>query len=237
MGEQSGCGTWLGHGVQRAAAHVGKGTDAYAVHVHGGEPAYHDSRFTSLMGVTYIADPTPGRHTAGSASWNETFGAGFTLPAAVDKKEVNVKWHGTAGKGQAQAHFSNAHQAMNGLGLCMFTMLTGNLPWSDLVNALTGWNVSDGDLLVAGERIQNLRNAFNRREGIRPADFAPHPRMLGEGDGNLTAGPLKGVRAPLPVLRDDYHDAMKWNRDSGMLAAARARELGIDGLLDGYLDA
>ena len=237
MGEQSGCGAWLGHGVQRAAAHVGKGTDAYAVHVHGGEPAYHDSRFTSLMGVTYIADPTPGRHTAGSASWNETFGAGFTLPAAVDKKEVNVKWHGTAGKGQAQAHFSNAHQAMNGLGLCMFTMLTGNLPWSELVNALTGWNVTDGDLLVAGERIQNLRNAFNRREGIRPADFAPHPRMLGEGDGHLDAGPLKGVRVPLPVLRDDYHDAMKWNRESGRLGAARARELGIDGLLDGYLDA
>ena len=39
----------------------------------GQEPAYHDPRFTSLMGVTYISDPTPGRHTAGSASWNETF--------------------------------------------------------------------------------------------------------------------------------------------------------------------
>ena len=54
--------------VVRAAEHVGKGSEAWAVHVHGGEPAYHDSRFTSLMGVTYIADPTPGRHTAGSAS-------------------------------------------------------------------------------------------------------------------------------------------------------------------------
>ena len=39
--------------------------------------------FTSLMGVTYIADPTPGRHTAGSASWNETFGAGFSLKQIV----------------------------------------------------------------------------------------------------------------------------------------------------------
>ena len=50
----------------RPSAHVGKGSDRFAVHVHGQEPAYHDSRFTSLMGVTYIADPTPGRHTAGS---------------------------------------------------------------------------------------------------------------------------------------------------------------------------
>ena len=67
MGTGEGCGAWLGNGVKRAAEHVGKGSEEFAVHVHGGEPAYHDSRFTSLMGVTYIADPTPGRHTAGSA--------------------------------------------------------------------------------------------------------------------------------------------------------------------------
>jgi aldehyde:ferredoxin oxidoreductase len=239
MGAQEGCGAWLGQGVARASAHVGKGSEAFAVHVKGQEPAYHDPRFTSLMGVTYIADPTPGRHTAGSASWNETFGVGFTLPQAAGpkgKKAWNVSWHGSEGKGQAQAMFSNAHQAMNGLGLCMFTMLTGNLPWADLVNALTGWGVTEEDLLVSGERIQNLRNAFNRREGLTPKDFAPHPRMMGEGDGNLTAGPLKGVRVALPMLRDEYHDAMKWNRDSGRLSRARAHELGIDGLLEGYLE-
>lgn len=237
MGTADGCGAWLGHGVQRAAAHLGKGSEDFAVHVHGGEPAYHDTRFTSLMGVTYIADPTPGRHTAGSASWNETFAAGFTLPGAVPKKEWNVKWKGTEGKGQAQAHFSNAHQTMNGLGLCMFTMLTGSLPWTELVNAATGWGVDDAELLRCGERIQNLRAAFNRREGIAPADFKPHRRLLGEGDGNLQAGPLRGVRVPLPVLKDDYYRAMHWNPTTGSLNRARAEELGIANLLEGYLEA
>ena len=237
MGTADGCGAWLGQGSARAAAHLGKGTEDFAVHVHGGEPAYHDTRFTSLMGVTYISDPTPGRHTAGSASWNETFGAGFTLPSAVDKKEWNVKWKGTDGKGRAQAHFSNAHQTMNGLGLCMFTMLTGSLPWAELVNAATAWDVDDAELLRCGERIQNLRAAFNRREGISPADFKPHRRMLGEGDGNLTAGPLKGVRVPLPMLKDDYYHAMHWNPKTGSLSAARAKELGIASLLEGYLEA
>ena len=237
MGTADGCGAWLGHGVQRAAAHLGKGSDDFAVHVHGGEPAYHDTRFTSLMGVTYIADPTPGRHTAGSASWNETFGAGFTLPGAVARKDWNVKWKGTEGKGAAQAHFSNAHQTMNGLGLCMFTMLTGSLPWAELVNAATGWGVDDTELLRCGERIQNLRAAFNRREGILPGDFQPHRRMLGEGDGNLAAGPLRGVRVPLPVLKDDYYQSMHWNPKTGALSQARAKELGIASLLEGYLEA
>ncbi len=236
MGTAEGCGAWLGHGVQRAAAHLGKGSEEFAVHVHGGEPAYHDSRFTSLMGVTYIADPTPGRHTAGSASWNETFGVGFSLPAAADKKDWNVKWRGTEGKGKAQALHSNAHQAMNGLGLCMFTMLTGSLPWTELVNAATGWALTDADLLQCGERIQNLRAAFNRREGLAPGDFKPHPRMLGEGDGLLGAGPLKGVRVPLKVLKDDYYASMQWNPTTGNVSRARATELGMAELLEGYVE-
>ncbi len=236
MGTGEGCGAWLGQGVQRAAAHVGKGSEEFAIHIHGGEPAYHDSRFTSLMGVTYIADPTPGRHTAGSASWNETFGVGFSLPKAADKKEWNVKWKSTEGKGRAQALHSNAHQAMNGLGLCMFTMITGSLPWTELVNAATGWDYTDADLLKCGERIQNLRAAFNWREGLKPADFAPHQRMLGEGDGNLQAGPLKGVRVPLPVLRDDYYASMQWSKTTGRLSKTRAEQLGMSELLSGFTE-
>lgn len=235
MGEGEGCGEWLRHGVARASAHVGRGTEDYAVHVHGQEPAYHDPRFTSLMGVTYISDPTPGRHTAGSASWNETFAMKFPLPEAVDKQEANVSWRGTEGKGKAQAHFSNAHQTMNGLGLCMFTGLTGGLPWVDMVNALTGWSYTEKDLLECGERIQNLRNAFNVREGLVPADFKAHRRMVGEGDGLLDAGPLKGIQVPLDQLKRDYYDAMGWSFETGQLSRTRADQLEIGELLEGQL--
>lgn len=236
MGSGDGCGEWLCNGVASASEHVGKGTGAFAVHVHGCEPAYHDPRFTSLMGVNYISDPTPGRHTTGSASWNETFDAGFSLANAVPKNEVNVKWKGTEGKGVAQAHHSNAHQVLNGLGLCMFTGLFTPLPWLDLVNALTGWDIDEPELLACGERIQNMRAVFNRREGIKPADFKPHPRMMGEGeDGKLKEGPLAGVTVPLIELRTDYYAAMRWDPESGHLSKARADELGLTEILDGYL--
>ncbi len=235
MGEGEGCGKWLRDGVASASRHVGRGTDAYAIHVGGQEPAYHDPRFTSLMGVTYIADPTPGRHTAGSASWNETFGAAFPLPEAVDKDEVRIAWKGTKNKGVAQAHFSNAHQTLNGLGLCMFTGLTGGLPWVDMVNALTGWDVDQKELLLCGERIQNLRNAFNVREGVVPGDFTPHARMMGQGDGLLDSGPLAGVQAPLEQLKRDYYRAMSWDPESGRLSRIRAEQLGMDDLLEAHL--
>ncbi len=235
LGTGEGCGAWLRHGVKAAAEHLGKGSERFAVHVHGSEPAYHDPRFTSLMGVTYIADATPGRHTAGSASWNETFGATFPLEHAVPPAETTVRWKGTDGKGLAQAHYSNAHQVLNGLGLCMFTSLTGHLPWLDLVNALTGWDMDEGELLTCGERIANLRMAFNRREGIRPDDFRPHPRMLGQGDGLLDAGPLRGVSVPLVELRADYMEAMGWDPESGRLRRDRADALGLSELLEGVL--
>ena len=238
MGTGEGCGEWLRNGSAMASKHVGKGSEAFAIHVHGQEPAYHDPRFTSLMGVTYTTDPTPGRHTAGSASWNETFGVKFALPGAVsDPKETNVAWHGVDGKGVAQAHFSNSHQVMNGLGLCMFTSITGGLPWLDLTNALTGWELTESDLLACGERIQDMRNAFNVREGIKPDDFRPPPRMFGEADGKLTSGPLKDVVVPIDRLRKDYYTAMHWNPATGRLRKARAEQLGIADLLEGYVDA
>jgi aldehyde:ferredoxin oxidoreductase len=237
MGTGEGCGAWLRHGSASAARKVGKGSECFAVHVRGQEPAYHDPRFTPLMGLTYLADPTPGRHTAGGASWNETFGVGFSLPGAVDAREVNVSWRGTAGKGLAQAHFSNAHQVMNGLGLCMFTSLTGGLPWVEMVNALTGWGMTERELLECGERIQALRHAFNLREGLRPADLVPHPRMFGRGDGLLPAGPLRGVAVPIEQLRRDYFAAMRWDPETGRLARSRAEQLGIAELLAGHLAA
>lgn len=238
MGTGEGCGAWLRHGSAYASKHVGKGSERFAIHVHGQEPAYHDARFSSLMGVTFVSDPTPGRHTAGSASWNETFAAKFPLPGAIrDPKEVNVAWYGTERKGVAQAHFSNAHQVLNGLGLCMFTTLTGGLPWLELLQALTGWSYTDEDLLSAGERIQNLRNAFNVREGLVPKDFVPPPRMFGHGDGLLSAGPLKGVDVPIDRLKRDYYTAMHWNPETGCLKKAHAEKLGIAELLSGYVEA
>jgi hypothetical protein len=61
--------------------------------------------------------------------------------------------------------------------------------------------------------------------------------MLGEGDGVLKEGPLRGISVPLVELRRDYYEAMRWNPETGHLSPDRARELGIDDLLAGYLDA
>jgi len=38
------------------------------------------------------------------------------------------------------------------------------------MRAITGWDVTLDELLTTGERISNVRHAFNLREGINPLD-------------------------------------------------------------------
>jgi aldehyde:ferredoxin oxidoreductase len=58
------------------------------------------------------------------------------------------------------------------------------------------------DLLKAGERIANIRHAFNLREGINELKWFVHPRIT--GDPPQKAGPLSGVTT-------DMHDQIMWN--------------------------
>ena len=124
---------------------------------------------------------------------------------------------------------------MNGLGLCMFTMLTGGLPWPDLLERATGWDITSRPA-ACGERIQNLRAAFNRREGIKPADFEPHPRMLGEGDGHLTPARCAGVRCRSAAQATTT--TWRWGGTRRRATSRSARRgARADRLLEGYLDA
>ena len=52
-------------------------------------------------------------------------------------------------------------QLLNGCGMCIFGALTSILPVIEYLNAATGWDLSADDYLIIGERIFNLRKAFN----------------------------------------------------------------------------
>ena len=40
--------------------------------------------------------------------------------------------------------------------------------------------------------------------------------------------------SPLPVLKDDYYASMQWDKATGNLSKARADELGMAEILEGY---
>lgn len=70
-------------------------------------------------------------------------------------------------------------QLVNCSGLCLFGALTSSLPVVEYLNALTGWDLPNDEYLKIGERILNLRKAFNVREGVKIEQCKLPDRALG----------------------------------------------------------
>ncbi|MFH1463233.1 MAG: aldehyde ferredoxin oxidoreductase C-terminal domain-containing protein [Pseudomonadota bacterium] len=102
----------------------------------------------------------------------------------------------------------------------------GPLPLVEWFNAATGRSLSADAYLEIGERIHQLRHAFNVREGINPArDWRPHPRMIGEPP--LRTGPHKKATLDADGFIREYYRAMHWDLGTGHADAAHLERLGL----------
>lgn len=221
IGLRRGLGDVLAGGVARAAVKIGGGSGEFAIHCGGQELPMHDPRYQPSYATTYVVDATPGRHTAGATNLVD---AG-SPPIFGDHRPYRIKKYQYPGKGEAQAMFTREAQVLNCLGLCQFSAFLGTLPYSEMVNAATGWGVTDQELLETGERIFTMRQVFNLREGIEPAAFNLPDRVLGRPP--FEKGPTSGVTVDLETMRREFYSAMNWD-ESGRPGKKRCAELGIE---------
>ena len=229
MIRREGIGDVLADGVRKASERIGRESEKYAVHAGGQELPMHDARFDPGFSVCYELEPTPGRHTNVSYQWSELFAMhktfkGLPKPPAVYLVKEKYK---ADGKAALQAAGSKYVQMANGLGACLFGLhLGGKLPLVEYVNAATGWNLLPEEYLHIGERIQNLRQAFNAREGLKPAkDFRMNARAAGEPP--MEYGPLKGVRLDRERLNRAFCRRMGWDEETGNPTREKLEDLGL----------
>jgi aldehyde:ferredoxin oxidoreductase len=95
----------------------------------------------------------------------------------------------------------------------------------DFLNLVTGWNLSIDDLLKIGERIANIRQAFNSREGITLSDLKMPDRVLGRPP--FEAGPTAGRQIDMETLAKDYLAAMDWDLNTAKPSKKKLLELGL----------
>ena len=81
-------------------------------------------------------------------------------------------------------------------------------------------------MLKAGERIANLRHAFNLREGINELKWPVHPRIVGKPP--QAAGPLAGVTADIEAQVYWCLGALDWDRVTTMPSKAKLLSLGLN---------
>ncbi len=220
---REGIGNLLADGVRVAAARLGKGAEAYAVHAGGQELPMHDSRLDEGMGIAYQCEPTPGRHTISSYLYAHLYQTKKRLPGV---KRLIRSASGKDGKKVAlYTGTSLLMQLINGSGVCEFGIMCSNVPLIDYMNTVTGWKLSKDDYMQTAERILSVRKAFNVREGLKAEDSKLHPRAA--GNPPLTGGPLKGKKVDMENLESQFFSMLDWDPVTGGPTKAKMAQLGI----------
>ncbi len=221
---REGFGDILADGVNVASGKIGRGADECAMHVGKQEPGFHSALFLPSRGTGFVCDPTPGRHTAAPMARLDA-GAGSIAPYP-DLQFKDIERYEYKTKGPASARASSYLQVGTSAGVCLFPLIFfGDFPLLEFLNAVTGWDMDVEEALETGARIQTLRQCFNIREGVKPAEVRLPPRMA--GDPPQTEGPVAGVTIDIKSLVREYNKAMGWDEASGHPETTTLERLGL----------
>ncbi len=227
MYKREGVGDLLADGVKVAAQKIGKGSEAFAVHVGGQEPGMHDPKLDPMLGVHFSADPTPGRHTVGAsmyynmiALWEEVSWA--PKVTKYPKSEEYIPSDTEALKSVAMSCYKELNDAAGG---CFFALIAGVTHWNlfKMFNDTTGWDLTPDEYMTIGRRIQTLRQMFSVKHGVQPKDAIMTGRVVGEPP--LETGNLKGVTLPIQEMVSLHWKHFGWNEDTGFPEQAITAEL------------
>ncbi len=222
MARREGFGAILADGVKKAAERIGKDSEEWAMHVHGQEIAFHDTRFKPTYGTLYMVDANPGRHVVCGQSGMLEIGAPLGSDPALLVPKLDL-FGDYDKKGPMYIVGHSFNQLIMSSGLCSLASLFVSVPIAEFISCVTGWNFSWGEGVKTGQRILTLRQAFNAREGILPEDFRL-PRRVAEP---AVAGPAKGVQIDFETLKKGYFNAMWWDQKTGRPYPKAMMELGL----------
>jgi aldehyde:ferredoxin oxidoreductase len=221
IARREGIGDLLADGVRAAAHKLGRGAEAFALHVKGMELPYHDPRGFASLAVNYATAARGACHLESLSYWN---GYGVVF-ADLAPFEVLDRFASSAEQVRMAYDWQNYVSVYNPLGLCKFIAKgrVGPEMVAGLVNRALGWNWTTRDVLHVGERLFQLKRLVNRRLGVTVADDTLPRRILSEPrPSGSAAGVLPDLDAMLPL----YYKLRGWTAD-GAPSQERLIALGL----------
>ena len=217
-------GKLLADGVKRASERLGKDSWKFAMHVKGMEPPAYDVRGIKGMALAFAVNVRGADHLTAGAYGTELVGKWWKFDGIDRTKGEN--------KGFEIAFHENLMAVYDATGTCKFSrhmyFLEG---FPELVEAVTGMNIGEAELMVIGERIMNIARAFNVREGFSRKDDTLPYRVVWEP---IPEGVSKGLHVPpweLDRMLDEYYQARGWSRD-GIPTKAKLMALDLPDIAD-----
>lgn len=226
MARREGFGAVLADGAKKAAEQIGKGSEEYAMHVHGRELPMHDTRNWPARSVGYTVDASASNHAFSDAAMMAELGIPLGFDPALQTPKVEL--HGDyENKGPLYKMGFEIFELLSSAGLCALpTVFNPGVPVAEFIAAVTGWDFTWAEGLNAGHRILTLRQAFNVREGLTPEEFKLPPRMV----LSATTGPNAGVKVDIDALTSHCFAALGWDIKTGKPYRRTLINLGLDEL-------
>lgn len=216
IAHREGLGDLLAEGVKRASERVGQGSEHFAMHSKGLELPGYDVRGLKTFAMG-LAVGTRG------ACHNRTLSYEIDIKGKVDRFTVGP------GRGKMVVETENFACILDCLVLCKFLrncFTDFNTEAARLYTMTTGIEITPEELAAVGERVCNLKKAFNIREGWTRADDWLPPRVF---EDPIPSGPGKGVYITpdeLNYLIDDYYAARGWTPE-GLIPKEKLIELDL----------
>lgn len=179
----------------------------------------HDPRFEPALGVIYKIDSTPGRHTQACQ---------YLVPPGFpsERPDFGEDRENQEGRGRWVKEASCLCHTMNASGICLFGYLSTHITFvPEFLSAVTGQPFTVDDMLLVGERIANMRQAFNVREGINPVAEPIPERAFGIPP--LPDGPTARITVQIEQMVREHLEEMGWTQDAAVPRRDVLERLGL----------
>ncbi|MCJ7636238.1 MAG: aldehyde ferredoxin oxidoreductase C-terminal domain-containing protein, partial [Nitrososphaeraceae archaeon] len=224
--KREGVGDLLADGVKIASEKIGKGSEEFAMHIGGQELPAHHTLYDPSLAITYTFEPTPGRHTQanqnlGHKEFKDLFPEIDFDFCAGGKKDVfsgRIK--------EIKINLFYVH-ALNVIGACMFagggTFVRTHPKY---LSAITGWKIELDEFLMLGERVMNLRQVFNIREGNNSNNYKLSNRILGIPP--VKDGKIANIAIDFNSMVEEFYQEMDWDINTNKPNINKLKKLNLD---------
>jgi aldehyde:ferredoxin oxidoreductase len=212
IARREGIGELLALGPVEAPKRIGRGSEAFAIHMKG-QPSIEPYRAAKGWGLGVATSPVAGRHLRGSVLLGSRFGP----------KDVDFDPHVYEGQAQNVFWQGLAKEIEDITGICVYVGTWSGayaLEISDyaaLINAVMGLSLSEPELMRIARKSRNLEKAFNTlNTDMGRLDDMPPRRYMEEP---IESGPYKGHRAE-PArwhrMLDEFYTLQGWDAATGL---------------------
>jgi aldehyde:ferredoxin oxidoreductase len=227
IAKREGIGDLLAEGSKAVSEKLGQGSEKFAMHVKGLELPAYDSRAAKITGLAYATANRGGDHITAYIEGPAFMSMPFLI---VDEGEVDEDGLiEIPEEARVVRDYEDAFGIFDALSGCKFMgmVLTGD-DWADLIQTLLGYEFTEQDFRLTGERIYNLERAYNIREGLTRADDTLPKRLL---EDPLPDGPGEGQVVNLDPMLDAYYQYRGWDKN-GRPTSETLTRLGLDWIID-----